>query len=195
MSKRRKNPSRPSAPAYRIPSRAPGADCPFDPQTAARLAARPVDPRRRLPVPAMNGDGDFLTLDPGVVMRLAAARECAVCGQRIVNGEYAFLSGPDAAGHRVTRNPPAHEGCLHAALVLCPYISHERTRRAAGDRAAALDDDPRQDLGKPQVWILGIAASYHIETDGGHAVHVRPAPWLRHNRYRYADGRLAPAAW
>ena len=200
-------PGQPSAPALAADAPPTGttvSGCPVDPDTAARLAARPQDPRRRLPVPAMNArpgpagteTGDFLTVDPDRVMQLAMGRLCAVCGQP-VRGEYAVLVGPASLASGASGNPSSHEGCLLASLRLCPWISIGRARRAAGRRAAGLDAvDPHLDLAKPQVWVLGVAADYTVETHGDRRVVLRPGPYLRQRRFRYDDaGALVETPW
>lgn len=142
------------------------------------------------PGPGGRAGCNFLSLDPDQVLSMAMRREWAVCGQTVWP-EYGFLSGPQGTAGLVNANPPGYEGCLLAALVLCPWIARPGMSRAVGARAVGLDDDPRQDLGKPTLWVLGVTGSYHVETGGPQRGLVRPAPWVRQRRFRYSDGRLS----
>lgn len=169
---------------------------PVDPRTAGRLRRRPTGPMG-LPIPAMNGrpgplgidTTDFLSVDPARVLLLARRALCAICAEPIRDG-YAFLSGPKTHKARRSTNPAAHETCLLAAMGLCPYISRPAKLRATGRRAAHL---PNGDvvLAKPDVWVLGVTDSYHIEVfEGTNDVHVVAAEWTRARYFRYSDGRL-----
>jgi hypothetical protein len=92
----------------------------------AGLAARPVCPRRGLPIPYVNTSGpdgwtDFTSIDTTRVAEVGTKNLCSLCGRP---HEYwlAFLGGPAAARTRAYTDPPAHVACAKAALRLCPHI-------------------------------------------------------------------------
>lgn len=222
MSKRRKTSARKTRPADQAPTcptttrttssattgprpaAAPGpVVCPVpvpDPFTGVRLALRPVDPGSGLPYPAMHDqpspDGEpvpgFLGVFLDTVMRLAYERRCAVCGDQIIDGQYAFLGGPARREPLATIHPPSHEDCLIASLGLCPYLGRRHTRRARGARAEGLTASPGQALGKPETWVLGVTDDYQIVVDEDETLHVLlPGPFHRERRFHYdGSGRL-----
>jgi len=67
-----------------------------------RLAARPIDPKRKLPIPyaqLVNPDGtaNFAAINAPKALRGAADRNCGLCGQRM--GRWLAFRG----GRRVAR--------------------------------------------------------------------------------------------
>ncbi|WP_204011388.1 hypothetical protein [Virgisporangium aurantiacum] len=84
---------------------------PQRPAIPARLAARPVDPRRGLPIPYVNehddGTVDFAVINGGRVLEWVRGRLCGLCGQR---QEFlvAFVGGPGGFHQRLYTDPPSH---------------------------------------------------------------------------------------
>ena len=96
------------------------------PQMNRRLATRPIDPKRRLPIPyaqLVNPDGtaNFAAIDGPKALRGAANRDCGLCGQRM--GRWvAFLGGPRNVEHGGYLDPPMHVSCAEDATRLCPHL-------------------------------------------------------------------------
>ncbi len=76
----------------RPPGTPDSTDAPDGPIVPARLAARPHDARRGLPIPPVNvhpnptGDGwhvDFTTINTTTSTDLAVARRCSLCGEAV----------------------------------------------------------------------------------------------------------------
>ncbi|WP_239377482.1 hypothetical protein [Frankia sp. Cj5] len=83
-----------------------------DPDLPALMRSLPIDPRRRLPIPAVtahhpNGDLDFTTVDGATALRLASEGRCTICGKPF-HGPVAFLGGVGAAVVGVYFDPPMH---------------------------------------------------------------------------------------
>lgn len=159
-----------------------------------RLQARPLDVKRRVPVPFAqrirdDGTADFAVVDGDVVRRCAQERLCGLCGQELPYW-LAFLGGPASMEHRVFTDPPMHVECAVDAFTLCPHIARERVQRR-----------PDQQGGVPigwadrQVtrWGLGIARSYTCAlvpiTGGGYAPQFKAAPFKTIRWWEYVDGR------
>src|SRR6266508_2178233 len=104
-----------------------------DPPMNPRLAARPTDPKRRLPVPytqLVNPDGtaNFAAIDGPKALRAAADRDCGLCGQRM--GRWvAFLGGPRNVQHGGYLDPPMHVSCGVDATRLCPHLARQKVPR------------------------------------------------------------------
>jgi hypothetical protein len=159
-----------------------------------RLAALPVCPRRRLPVPYANvitGEGtvDFAALDSTKVQHIARHRLCGICGQPL---DYwiVFLGGPRCADSRAYLDPPMHHDCARHALQLCPYLARETMQRRKTPISEAttppgfIDD-------KPAAYLMYVTRSYTytVAPDG---VIFRPAPAVRIEHCHYTDGHLTP---
>jgi hypothetical protein len=162
----------------------------------AALAARPTDPRRRLPIPyvsdhpAPDGAGptvvDFTAINAERAAAAGQSRRCSLCADPL--GYWiGFLGGPDAAQARVYSDPPGHPECLRAAVELCPYIAIGAARRAS-------DRHPTRVL-RHQTRPVGARPdrSYRMVLTRGTLLFL-PAPFTHLQRWRYdRDGRPKPA--
>ena len=164
------------------------------------LAARPLDPRRRLPVPYVSehptGDGvvvDFTAINADRAEEAGRDRRCSLCGTGM-GYRVAFLGGPASAANRLYSDPPGHPECLRAAVTLCPYIAIGRARRATARRLQpGTVTPPGFADGKPTEWLLGITRNYRMLHRRGTLV-FRPAPFTSIERWTYdSDGRLCAA--
>ena len=187
-----------------MPGHPPNLDRPAAPAALAlpaALAARPVDPRRRLPVPYVSEhdrDGqstvDFTAINAHRAAECGQRRLCSLCGTAL-GYRIGFLGGPASARNRLYTDPPGHPDCLRAAVTLCPHIAIGRARRASPRR---LDQGtvtpPGFDDAKPAEWILGISRDYKMLWRRGILV-FRPAPFTALERWTYdGDGRLIAAS-
>lgn len=180
----------------------------LDPRAAARLsaplppalAARPIDPRRRLPVPHVNVHTredaevfDFTAINAEASLRAGRSRLCGLCGTAL--GYWiSFVGGPNTMRFRAFTDPPAHPACSLAALALCPHIALAHARRATPRRLHA---DTRVPVGfhdaKPGQWCLGLTRDYQVGLDRGSVI-FRAAPFKSIHRWHYdTAGRLVPA--
>jgi hypothetical protein len=81
------------------------------PAIPARLAARPVDPRRGLPIPYVSeqddGSVNFAVINGGRVLECVRDRLCGLCGQR-QDFCVAFVGGLGGFRQRMYTDPPGH---------------------------------------------------------------------------------------
>ncbi|WP_188299199.1 hypothetical protein [Streptomyces sp. CBMA156] len=176
---------------------------PIEPDVAALLARLPermpelpVDPRRKLPIPAVSQHGDshdFTAINGEQSLWLAQQRRCAICGGDL--GYWvAFLGGEKTFQLRGYSDPPMHPACAEASLTLCPHLRLERARRASENHAlAGATTGAGWMEAKPQRWVLGITRSYDIlmspARGGGQIPMFRPAPFKAHRVFGYGpDG-------
>ncbi|WP_030237823.1 hypothetical protein [Streptomyces sp. NRRL S-350] len=162
-----------------------------------RMPELPVDPRRRLPIPAVSQHGDFhdftaINAEQGV--RLAQQRRCSICGGDL--GYWvAFLGGEQSFQRRGYADPPMHPACAEASLTLCPHIRLQRARRASDSHvmAGATTGEGWVEA-KPQRWVLGITRSYDVRMTaargGGRVPVFRPAPFRSHRVFGYGQNGL-----
>lgn len=130
-----------------------------------KLAKRPLDPKRQLPVPfvqAIMPDGlaDFRSIEATKVIEAARASLCGLCGKGL--GLYAaFLGGPKSAANGTYGDPPMHEACADDATRLCPHIARPRVqRREASDTAVTPDGFVEE---KPPGWVMVITKHWNME--------------------------------
>jgi hypothetical protein len=81
------------------------------PAIPARLAARPIDPRRGLPIPYVSeqddGSVNFAVINGGRVLECIRDRLCGLCGQP-QDFLVAFVGGPGGFRDRMYTDPPGH---------------------------------------------------------------------------------------
>lgn len=146
------------------------------------LAHLDVEERRKLPVPFANlilddGTPDFTTIDAAKTVRCAWERLCGVCGKEM---DYwiAFLGGPKSAETRAYLDPPMHEYCARAAVVLCPFIAMPSMAR----RKTPLTPDSFVPefwaANRPEAFVLYVTRNfkYRVQND---AILFIPAPATR----------------
>jgi len=165
---------------------------------------RPIDPAWRVPIPLVaeqpDGTVKFGVINEERAGALAAARRCAVCGDRM--GErVAFIAGEDQAADGLFGQPPMCEACARAALVLCPFLAPG----PSGRWAPAAEDSPLVAVRPTSDWFLCLCRSYIVLTARRFGVAFGSAPRDVHlfrgndpepiiERYAYtASGRLERA--
>ncbi|MEV0453722.1 hypothetical protein [Catellatospora methionotrophica] len=163
----------------------------------ARLAARPFDVRRGLPVPYVSesdtGEVDFGRLDPRRVLRCGLEQLCSACGQPHEES-VAFIGGPGGFAQRRYTDPPLHLECAQWSLALCPYLAaqqHRRRRNTGADLTPGFIEAEKADP-----LILAVAAGFalggRIGADKATTLEFYPRPWIAAFRFDYtSDGRLA----
>ena len=160
-----------------------------------RLAARPFDRKRKLPIPYVNdaGDGvhDFTVVIAEKGYEVGTSRRCGLCGQQL---DYwiAFLGGPSTVTNRLYTDPPMHVDCAKASLRLCPYIARRNMKRVPEERTAGHALTPAGFVdAHPEAYVLYITRDYKVvrlpQPDGEFAVGFRPAAPKELLTYRYDD--------
>lgn len=169
-----------------------------------RLARRPLDPHRQLPMPyvqAVRADGscDFSVIDGDKTVQAARDRSCGLCGVRLGKW-FAFIGGPKSVEARTFGDPPMHRDCATNALTLCPHLARRRVprREAPSVIDLGLGDGEREVIttegwveDKPQRWGLVITDGCRVELHDN-------APVFRINKpreirwFHYVDDLLVP---
>lgn len=136
----------------------------------ARLARRPVNDRG-FPVPwfvsQINGQWDFVNLDPRKIIEAHRRKLCWLCGQPL--GKFlAFVIGPMCSINRVSAEPPSHRECAEYAVCACPFLARPNMRRninaavnPSGDNVAGIMIQHN-----PGVNLIWITTNYRISREG-----------------------------
>lgn len=158
-----------------------------------RLQARPLDVKRRVPVPFAqrirdDGTADFAVVDGTTVLRCARERLCGLCGQEL---EYwlAFIGGPASMTNRVFVDPPMHPECGQDAFTLCPHIARPLVPRRPGGEGGVpvgwADNRVRR-------WGMGITRQFTWRvvpiTGGGRGPQFTAAAFKTIRWWEYVDG-------
>ncbi len=130
-----------------------------------RLAARPLDPKRRVPIPFAqelfpDGSADFRSLNQDRVIECGREGLCGLCGQSLAGAMVALVGGPQAAKYRSYSDPPMHVECAEDAMTLCPHIARPLVARREPSATAAQPD--AFEAGKPKRWVMLIADRFQM---------------------------------
>lgn len=168
----------------------------------AGLAARPVDPKRGLPIPLMNMrpadpydiDGecdtaDFTAIWAPTVIRCGRMRLCGICGNDL-GYRFAFIGGPKSAAARSYNDPAFCLDCADAAMTLCPHIAIGHHQRAPEHRMAAETTTPAGfDADRTDEWVMGITRDYKMTPTRGGII-FKAAPFVSTRRFAYVNRTL-----
>ena len=183
------------------------------PDWPAALAARPVCPKRQLPIPFINeiapdGTGVFAILDDTQARRCLNGRLCAMCGDPmgwwvVLIGDPVSLDPVDPGGGFFIE-APVHERCAEIATLggLCPYLSRQRVPRrplpddvAVVGSGADLPEVARTIRKRPLIMAVthGYTTTYKPSNAGGRVLVYRAGAVKRVRTFDYDDatGRLA----
>lgn len=134
------------------------------------LRDRPVDERRKVPVPYMNtmtdGTVDFTGISAAKAYECGRERLCGIC-HKPLDYWIAFIGGPMSTANRTYTDPPFHGDCARAAMEFCPHIKVRNHRRTPEERRP--EDSwasPNATPVKPGQWIIGYTRNYAIVRAG-----------------------------
>ncbi len=160
----------------------------------SRIAALPVDPVKKIPVPWfvawVDGKPEFRAMDHRKFIRAILEKRCWICGEptgRLVT----FVAGPMCGINRTSSEPPSHTECARYAAVACPFLSRPHMdRREAGLEEIGAEPAAGHFIKRnPGVTLLWTTRNYRVFSDGrdGHLLRMgepESTEW-------YAEGRKA----
>ena len=163
-----------------------------------RMRRLPRD-ARGYPVPFVvfrdaDGKAHFTINDIERVSLCLAQLLCAICGERLIAGQYWFVGGPLSALHErgAYNDTPMHRECAHYALKVCPYLAlRSYSGRVEGRTLTKPTPILEQTMmpERPDVFVCLKAGKFTVGADRT----VRPArPYKRIEYWR--DGAQIPAA-
>lgn len=166
------------------------------------VAALPVDPVRKLPVPwfvpkGVDGRPNWLAGDGTKIATAITQRRCWVCGQRLgpVTEAVAFVGGPTLVFNGASAEPPNHEACAEFAVRACPHMVRPNAKRRLTPDVIGTDPNysgAGQYLDhKPTVVCVVLVTAFHAARVDDGIVFYLDSP----GRVRwYAEGRPATRA-
>jgi hypothetical protein len=164
-------------------------------QLPARLAARPFDDRRGLPIPYVSehdGHLDFAVVNGARLLECVRRGLCSACGQPHEN-VLPFIGGPGGFAMRRYTDPPMHLECAGWSLRLCPYLALHRHRRRGITEPTAAPGFTQLEQADPV--ILATTRGYQLQlayddTDPLPGLVFIPQPWITATRFEYRDDAL-----
>lgn len=160
------------------------------------LSHLPVDPRGYvIPffVAYVDGKPDFRLLDQQKQHYCIEKKLCSICGKKIKDNRFWFISGPIGFHNRVSSDPGMHERCARYSLKVCPHLYFHKADRRDSNLPEEIIDQKKispilQD--KPKHIVLTKADKYHTvpSTVKGHVV-IRYRP-IYAEQFAYQDNTL-----
>ena len=137
----------------------------------SRIAALPIDPVRKIPVPWfvtwIDGKPEFRGADRRKMVRAVKEKRCWVCGDRL-GRHMTFVAGPMCGLNRTSAEPPCHTECARYSARACPFLARPHMVRREGglDTLGAVPADGHMITRNPGVTLLWTTLSYSLFGDG-----------------------------
>jgi hypothetical protein len=157
-----------------------------------RIAALPVDPVRKLPVPWfvawVDGKPEFRAMDGRKLSCAIREKRCWVCGDKL-GRIFTFVVGPMCGINRTSAEPPSHTECARYSATHCPFLKRPHMDRREGglDDIGATSPAGHMIARNPGVTLLWTTRSYLTFDDskGGMLFRIGPPvslEWFREGR-------------
>jgi hypothetical protein len=113
---------------------------------------------------------------------------CAICGKKLLDKIYFFLSGPHGLNNRISSDPAMHKVCAEYSLVACPHMYLQKAQRRDVDIEKSVLSETLLTLDKPTELFLIRADKYWKDTMHGQTL-IRYR-FVSAEVYNYIDGKL-----
>jgi hypothetical protein len=110
----------------------------------------------------VNGEPDFVGVDPRKIAEAHQKHVCWICGGRVIHRK-AFTIGPMCAVNRVSAEPPAHAVCARFAVTACPFLSRPLAKRAHHPTATYRQPPGLMLERNPGVVLIWETSTYRVE--------------------------------
>lgn len=77
-------------------------------------------------VPKINGKYEFRFADAKKQRLCIEQKLCAICGKKLIDNLYFFITGPVGYQNRVVTDSAMHRICAEYSLEVCPYMHFEK---------------------------------------------------------------------
>lgn len=137
-------------------------------------------------VPIVNGVPEFKYADNNKHLEALKHKKCCICGKKLFNKSYWFISGPMGFENGVDSHSPMHEECARFSLKVCPHLFYEHSERKTDDNSGSIN----QIRQKPSLFFLSKADKFKAVKDfssNATFVKFRKKYW---ETYEYFEGRL-----
>ena len=134
--------------------------------------------------PIVDGKPDFRYQDPKKYNLCIDKRLCSICGKKLYDKSYWFITGPIGLSNRCASDSAMHEDCARFSIAVCPHlIFHKAERRSDEDLATT----PGGIRAKPYLYILVKADKFERHPADHKLIYYRP---VYHERYVYDNNKL-----
>lgn len=132
-----------------------------------RLKNRPT--YRGFIIPAISimdaqGVPDFRVIDMEKWHQIVNQRLCAICGEKLVPGQYWFIGGDICEANHLFFDPAMHEECARYSFTVCPFLAFsdysKRPTRALPEGYEVINHDELQNPKRPKRLALFFTANY-----------------------------------
>ncbi len=160
----------------------------------ARIAALPVDPVRKFPVPWfvewVDGKPEFRAADSRKLVKAVEEKRCWVCGDPLTRF-MTFVVGPMCGLNRTSSEPPSHTECARYSAMVCPFLTRPHMERREGglEELGAESSAGHMIRRNPGVTLLWTTRSYNLFSDGRGGTLFRLGDHVSLEWYR--EGRAA----
>lgn len=135
-------------------------------------------------VPIVNGKPEFRYQDSNKREICLKRKFCSVCGNRLLDKQFWFISGPMGLMNRISSDAPMHEECARYSINVCPHLIYFKAERRSEDGG-----DPNLLRAKPSELFLVHADKYEVIVAERKYIKFRP----KHiEPYDYKDNKLVP---
>lgn len=84
-------------------------------------------------VPIVNGKPDFRYQDPKKQILCVEKKLCSICGKKLYDKSYWFISGPMGLQNGTSSDAPMHEDCARFSLKSCPHLVFQKAERRSDE--------------------------------------------------------------
>lgn len=89
-------------------------------------------------VPIVNGKPDFRYQDPKKQILCVERKLCSICGKKLYDKSYWFISGPKGLQNRTSSDAPMHEDCARFSMESCPHLIFQKSERRSDETLASI---------------------------------------------------------
>ncbi len=135
-----------------------------------RMKHLPIDERGYpIPyfVPYVNGKPEFRYQDFRKREICIQYKKCAICGGRLLDKQFWFISGTQGKNNRISSDYAMHEECARFSISVCPHLILKKAQRRSDVNDVRVDADPAIDRGKPEELFLVRADKIREINEGG----------------------------
>jgi hypothetical protein len=115
---------------------------------------------------------------------------CHICGKKLPDDFFYFISGPMGLSNKISTDAPMHKLCAEFSLRACPHLYLQKAERRDNDPLAktVAEDKLKHDPGKPDIVFLVKCDKYKIMIEDRRMyIRYRPVSTVK---YIYENGKL-----
>lgn len=80
-------------------------------------------------VPIIHGKPEFRFQDERKLKLCIGKKLCSICGKKLYDKSFWFISGPMGLKNHTASDAPMHEACARFSIAVCPHLVYQRADR------------------------------------------------------------------